>query len=104
MSRITAAFAKCKLVDNILKLRRRKVESSIEVARINLKDERVTTELGIEEIIKKFADADCEYSSNLDNLLKKYEKLDRIDRTLDTIDKLEAYMNEEVEVELKSEE
>ena len=101
MSRIEAAFAKCKLVDSVLKLRRRKVESSMEVARINLKDKRADEELKIEEFIKKFAKVDCDYSANLDKLLEHYEQLDRIDLTLETLDKLEKYMNEEVEVELK---
>lgn len=101
MSRLEAAFAKCKLVDSVLKLRRRKVESSLEVARINLKDKRADEELKIEEKIKLFAKTDCNYSDNLDKLLERYEKLDRIDRTIETLDKLEKYMNEEVEVELK---
>lgn len=101
MSRIEAAFAKCKLVDSVLRLRRRKVESSLEVARINLKDKRADEELKIEERIKQFAKTDCDYSANLDKLLERYEELDKIDRTLETLDKLEEYMNEEVEVELK---
>lgn len=101
MSRIGAAFAKCKVVDSVFKLRRRKVESTFEVARINLKDQRADEELKIEELIKEFANPNCEYSHTLDKITERYGNINKIERTIETLDKLEKYINEEVEVELK---
>lgn len=99
MKRIEAAL---KGVFNTVKVenRKKKISNALNSARTNFEDDKITAEENIDECIKELAECP-NIQDKISDINEYIEKKEAAEMGIKRIDKIEKYLNEEVEVEEK---